>query len=135
MQISEQFYQANQSWNYELTSRIPSGHKLRVEIRRNAYDEQSYVHGLVFDTIHNKWNVIVTRPIGSACCASADYVRNNQEIPVVFSVYGHYENYIKVGVRWIADFASLEEARRFVTELNGELEPEELTSGAQGMDG
>ena len=80
MQISEQFYLANQSWNYELTSRSPSGHKLRVEIRRNSYDDQSYVHGLVFDTIHNKWNVIVSRPIGTASCKSASYVRTTEDI-------------------------------------------------------
>lgn len=79
-QISEQFYRTNQSWNYESTARTPSGKVLRVEIRRNSYDDQSYVHGLVFDTIHNKWNIIVSRPIATAACVAASYVREVEKI-------------------------------------------------------
>jgi hypothetical protein len=73
--ISERFYNLNQSWYYERIVEI-KGVKLKVHIRRNAYDNQSHLNGLVFDPAAMKWNKIVHRPIEGAKCESASYVQD-----------------------------------------------------------
>lgn len=76
--ISEQFYNAHQSWNYEVISQRHDGLKLKVSIRRNAYDDQSYVRGYALDPVHFKWNLIVDDCIEFANCAKASYVNKHE---------------------------------------------------------
>lgn len=48
--------------------------RFRVQIRRNAYNDQSWVRGSIMDPVHLKWNVVVERPIETAWCKDANYV-------------------------------------------------------------
>lgn len=78
-QISQRFYMQGQSWNFERIVE-QAGRKLRVAIRRNAYDDQSSVHGYALDPLQLKWNLLVDRPIMGAACQKASYVRSNEPI-------------------------------------------------------
>lgn len=70
--ISERFYNQSQSWFYERI--VDSGsYRFRVFIRRNAYDEQSFVRGYVFCSNTMQWNLIVDRPIIGAACEVSSY--------------------------------------------------------------
>jgi len=70
--ISSQFFNQSQSWNYETIVRS-AALKLRVHIRRNAYDDQSHIRGFVLDPVALKWNTLVDRPIGSGACSDVSY--------------------------------------------------------------
>ena len=78
-QISQQFYKQNQSWHYENILDC-DGKKLKVHIRRNAYDKQSYLHGYIFDPVASKWNLIVSRPIEGANCESVSYTDRKEVV-------------------------------------------------------
>jgi hypothetical protein len=69
--ISERVYQQNQSWYFERTVLI-GGEKLKVEIRRNAYDDQSY--GRVMKWDGNEWKQVVHSPIQLLQCRHISYV-------------------------------------------------------------
>jgi hypothetical protein len=73
--ISQQLYNLDQSWNYEKVVAVHDRLKLRVEIRRNAYDNQSYVRGHAFDPVHLRWNLLVDKPISTAACKEENYVK------------------------------------------------------------
>jgi|1_EtaG_2_1085319.scaffolds.fasta_scaffold02044_6 hypothetical protein len=47
-------------------------HKLKAEIRRNAYDDQSYARCYKFDG--NKWNLVCSIPIKDCECQVVSYV-------------------------------------------------------------
>jgi hypothetical protein len=69
--ISESFYDRNQTRCYDWVVQF-GRNKFKVEIRRNAYDFQSYRRGYVFDS--TKWNLVVDHPITGAACAVVSYV-------------------------------------------------------------
>lgn len=71
--ISARFYNLHQSWIYERIIKVDD-HKLRVVIRRNAYDDQSYVRGYALDPVKLDWNCLVDKPIAGASCYSISYV-------------------------------------------------------------
>src|SRR5262245_23806588 len=77
--ISQRFYLQNQSWNFERIVEL-EGRKVKVEIRRNAYDDQSYLRGFVLDPVHLCWNTLVNLPISGACCRAASYGRKDEPI-------------------------------------------------------
>jgi hypothetical protein len=84
--ISTQFYNLDQSWHYEIIVRV-GGVKLRVLIRRNAYDDQSYVRGYAFSEL--KWNLLVDRPIQTAKCEPVSYVQSKDQFdPNLFVLDG-----------------------------------------------
>jgi hypothetical protein len=66
--ISVRTWNASQSWHHEATVRVLA-HKIRIRIRRNAYDDQSYAEAQLF-TLENGWKQICHRPI-SACAVAA----------------------------------------------------------------
>lgn len=70
--ISERCHNKEQSWFYERIEKVDQS-RLRVSIRRNAYDDQSYVRGYVFDPGNIKWNLIVDLPFQSAACKRVNY--------------------------------------------------------------
>ena len=80
-EISERFYKSSQSWVYE---RIIAAQaiRLRVLIRRNAYDIQSYVRGYALDSKESKWNLLVDRPIKGAACEEASYVDSEEKADI-----------------------------------------------------
>jgi len=71
--ISERCYNQNQSWNYERTVNV-DGTKLRVQIRRNAYDMQSFARVHIWDG--SNWNVVCSRPISECTCKTISYVQD-----------------------------------------------------------
>lgn len=71
MTILENCYVANQSWYYEWVG--IHERKFKVSIRRNAYDEQSWARGFVYDPVGSKWNQIVNNHIKECDCQSVSY--------------------------------------------------------------
>ena len=67
--ISEYCYLQGQSWIYRWAGRIVVGNSpatikrftVQVEIRRNAHNHQSWLHGNVLDGL--KWSLLVWRPM------------------------------------------------------------------------
>ncbi len=56
--------------------------RLRVLIRRNAYNVQSYVRGYALGSKESKWNLLVDRPIKGAACEGASYVENEEKADI-----------------------------------------------------
>lgn len=72
--ISERVYNQNQSWYFEHTVLVNEGttsFKLRVAIRRNAYDNQSYAHVDMWNG--NEWKRVLGVPITECVCKSISY--------------------------------------------------------------
>ena len=59
-EIDTRFYNKDQSW-YFIRIVKWNNHKLKVVIRRNAYDHQSYAKCYKFDG--KQWNVVNSMPI------------------------------------------------------------------------
>jgi hypothetical protein len=73
--VSEKLYNMNQSWNYKLIVVVGRGknkHKLRVDIRNNAYDFQS--HAKISRWDGDKWYFVTSKPIEDCSCEAAVYV-------------------------------------------------------------
>lgn len=73
--ISTKFFNQGQSWNYERIVKCAvrgTPASLKVVIRRNAYDEQSYGRTYLWDG--HKWENVVDYPIGFLKCKSVSYV-------------------------------------------------------------
>jgi hypothetical protein len=76
--ISERCWKANQSWYYEKVIAFASNtrsFKLKVDIRRNAYDDQS--HARVYQWDGTKWQLVVKYPIRDCVCQHLDYTMMN----------------------------------------------------------
>lgn len=56
---TEKLWHENQSWHYEALYRFRD-YRLKVDIRRNAYDFQSHLRVKIFDPESLKWNVLVS---------------------------------------------------------------------------
>jgi hypothetical protein len=69
--IQHDLFNQGQSWNLVQVVETVTGQKLRVRIRRNAYDEQSY--GLAELWNGQEWSEVIQRPIMSLKCKSACY--------------------------------------------------------------
>ena len=84
--ISERCYNQDQSWYYERTSKFESPAqsewewlwhrvKLKVNIRRNAYDHQSYARVHLWNG--QQWNLLVDAPISECLCKDVDWIDKN----------------------------------------------------------
>lgn len=88
--ISERCYNQDQSWYFERTVKVKNEfneRSLRVTIRRNAYDNQSYARVDVWDTSKNVWNRVVNAPITECECKRISYVDNHISITVFGTDY------------------------------------------------
>lgn len=72
--VSENFYRSDQSWHYDLVVITYKGNRFKVAIRRNAYDEQSYLRGYCFNRESTSWQLLVDHPIYGAACEKVSYV-------------------------------------------------------------
>lgn len=72
--ISEQFYNQNQSWYYVRIIEKDS-HKMKVFIRRNAYDNQSCAQVERWDG--TKWQFVYDKPIMECQCKVVSYVQTD----------------------------------------------------------
>ena len=76
--ISERCWNSEQSWHYEKTVSWlmnSAWHKLRVCIRRNAYDHQSFAR--VERWNGEQWHQVTRCPIGECSCREVSYVQDN----------------------------------------------------------
>jgi len=80
--MTEKVWDANQSWYYQAVHKL-YGRTLRVDIRRNAYDEQSWAKISLFDKETGNWNVIATNP--HMKCLHISYVQKNIKANVFLS--------------------------------------------------
>jgi hypothetical protein len=83
--IDERLWHAEQSWNYRAIHRVPrAGERhlmVRVDIRRNAYDGQSYLRAEVFGDTDLKWNVVDSLPMDKGrACYKVVYVHDTADI-------------------------------------------------------
>ena len=72
--ISERCYLQNQSWCFERT--VNFEHKrFKINIHRNAFDEQSYARVYLWDK--TQWNLVVDAHISECVCKKIDYTQYN----------------------------------------------------------
>ena len=69
--ISTKVFNESQSWHFVQIVKM-GGHKLRVTIRRNAYDEQSFARAARWDGV--QWHTVVSDPITACVCRTISYV-------------------------------------------------------------
>lgn len=72
--ISELCYNQNQSWNFDRYIEV-NGVKLRIQIIRNAYDNQSRAQ--VEKWSGDKWEHVYYEPITCCACIRISYVDKN----------------------------------------------------------
>jgi len=77
--IQEDLWNANQSWCYESITEHGEGVRLRVKIRRNAYDNQSSAICERWDG--DAWKQVVSRPIEQMECSVVSYT----DLPVGYA--------------------------------------------------
>lgn len=64
----------NQSWHYQSLWKYGS-ERLRIDIRRNAYDDQSYARVDIWSRTDNRWNEIASRPFPMMRCLGLSYAQ------------------------------------------------------------
>lgn len=62
--MTQKAWHAEQSWYYEALWEA-SGEKLRLRIRRNTYDFQSYAIIEIYDPAQRKWNDLAAIPFAN----------------------------------------------------------------------
>ena len=72
--ISARVWNQSQSWYYEATYK-KDGHKLRVEIRRDAFDHQCVARVTRWDGA--QWHQVCSRPISECKCKDVSYVSSS----------------------------------------------------------
>lgn len=77
MVISEQCYNNSASWYYTVVL-DQKGHKFRIEIRRNARDDQSYAKISRWDG--SQWQFVHDKSITSCDCHRISYVQEGVTI-------------------------------------------------------
>ena len=73
----ERVWQGGHAWNYEGHVRN-NEHSLRVSIRRNAHDEQSWARVHRWDG--TKWQLVLSRPICECHCKTISYIQQGVKI-------------------------------------------------------
>ena len=83
MLIQPRVWNAGQSWHYQGVWLV-CGRKVRIDIRRNAYDMQSHLRAEVFDPVANNWNELCSQPIEVAACKAISYVDKQEKVMLPF---------------------------------------------------
>lgn len=78
--IDQQLYNKDQSWHYEGIYKY-GDHKLRVYIRRNAYDHQSSLKVEVWNPEQLEWKMIRTVPM-EKIRSSYEWTYTKQNVPM-----------------------------------------------------
>ena len=74
--LSVKVFNSAQSWNYVDVFKLDNGIVARVRIRRNAYDDQSFLAGEMLTP--EGWTQITYAPMDRGCqCYDLSYVQNN----------------------------------------------------------
>jgi hypothetical protein len=72
-------WNANQSWYYKALW-TSGDYRLQVNIRRNAFEDQSYARVEVWSAAELKWSTVVSQPITLMVCKKVSYVQENVTI-------------------------------------------------------
>jgi len=75
--IQKNLYNQNQSWNYLEIIEDTHGNRLRISVRRNAYEEQS--HAKVERWDGNQWQFVTSIPITECACYDISYVTKDPD--------------------------------------------------------
>lgn len=82
--LSQDIFHGNQSWDYQalwiMGDNESSALKLRIRIKRDAYDNQSYRLIEVFDHGNSKWNELWTLPFETANCKPINYAIERERL-------------------------------------------------------
>jgi hypothetical protein len=81
--LTQKVWNASQSWYYEALWEVVD-RKIRVDIRRNAFDHQSGARAQIFDPDQVRWNVIATIPQPQMSCLHLSYAQRNPATPEDF---------------------------------------------------
>jgi len=80
-EISERLWMQNQSWFYRRIV-MRNGYKLRVDIKRNAYDVQSFARVKVWNRERLSWNWVCGCPITECDCKAISYVKKDPSMDI-----------------------------------------------------
>lgn len=75
--LTEKVWQNNQSWYYEALWIFDDNTKAKVEIRRNAFDNQSHANISFYNPDQLKWNRIASIPCTQMKCLNLSYIQKN----------------------------------------------------------
>jgi len=73
--LTQKVWNAHQSWYYESLILLEDGTKVKVQIRRNAYDFQSFAQVSFFDQTTFKWREVAETPHPQMKCLNISYVQ------------------------------------------------------------
>ena len=74
--LKRKVWNSNQSWYFESLHETDKGEKLRVDIRRNAYDNQCHARVMIFNSDEKKWNHLNSIFITDLPCSGISYVQD-----------------------------------------------------------
>ena len=78
--IETKLYNASQSWCFTRFVDLANGKKVVIEIRRNAYDEQSYARVKVWREEHMDWSHVYSIHHTSMNCMHLSYVWDKERV-------------------------------------------------------
>lgn len=73
---TQKVWKSQQSWNYESLLSHPNGKRVRIRIKRDAFDYQSYALAECFDAEANKWNEVASIPYPQMSCLKVSYIQD-----------------------------------------------------------
>ena len=77
---SERLWTANQSWHYEVLI-LYGKFRMKVDIKRNAYDFQSHLRIKIFNAEQLQWNMLLSRAMTDEWRSSGiSYVNKSPDI-------------------------------------------------------
>jgi len=76
-EINEHLVMQQQSWFYRWVGKLDNK-SVKVCIKRNAYDTQSYIEGYIMKN-KEEWSKIVWRPINDSAVKTVSYVQKDPD--------------------------------------------------------
>lgn len=78
-QFSSTVWNANQSWNYESLHKIGENaeHTVRISIRVNSHEFQSFVKAEIYSPETKQWNEIASMPFPKGRYLNVSYINEN----------------------------------------------------------
>ena len=86
---------ANQSWVWQEIRKY-DGHTLRANIRRNAYDDQSFANIEVFSPTAG-WLVIASHPVSDFPCADVSYTQRDMSDAMGDKFFATTQDLFRIG--------------------------------------
>ncbi len=77
--LHDQMYPVGQSWCFDALWSLGS-ERLKIDIVRNAYDDQSHRRVLLLDRVNGRWNQLWELPFKTAHCHPIQYVQPREKV-------------------------------------------------------